>query len=148
MCAVSPNTTNQNEGEYMRYKSLYDSQLRDVIWFVIKYRDMYCIFYNSFDVIIPWQALVVILFLYSPCTTCTNVSLFSSSFLSTRIIFLLCNCLLMHFCLSFFFCFIFTFFSVLFFCFVTYVCKSPNHGGNTDIYSSWAGFNYSVMIRV
>jgi len=47
---------------------------------------------------------------------------------------LLCNCLLMYFCLLFSFCFIFTFFSLLFFCFVTYVCKSPNHGGNKDIY--------------
>ena len=46
----------------------------------------------------------------------------------------LCNCLLMYFCLLFFFCFIFTFFSLLFFWFVTYVCKSPNHGGNKDIY--------------
>jgi len=44
---------------------------------------------------------------------------------------LLCNCL--YFCLLFSFSFIFTFFSLLFFCFVTYVCKSPNHGGNTYI---------------
>ena len=29
---------------------------------------------------------------------------------------------------------VFTFFSLLSFCFVTYVCKSPNHGGNKDIY--------------
>ena len=28
----------------MRYKSVNHSQLRDIIWFVIKYRDMYCIF--------------------------------------------------------------------------------------------------------
>ena len=28
----------------MRYKSVYDCQLRDIIWFVIKYRNMYCIF--------------------------------------------------------------------------------------------------------
>jgi len=34
----------ENEGEYMRYKSVYDSQLIDIIWFVIKYRDMYRIF--------------------------------------------------------------------------------------------------------
>ena len=43
----------------MRYKSLYDSQLRDIIWFVITYRDMYCIVYNSFNVIIPWQTVTV-----------------------------------------------------------------------------------------
>ena len=47
---------------------------------------------------------------------------------------LLCNCLLMYVCLLFFFCLIFNFFSLLFFCFVTHVCKSPNHGGNKDIY--------------
>ena len=47
---------------------------------------------------------------------------------------LLCNCL--YFCLLFSFSFIFTFFSLLFFCFVTYVCKSPNHGGNKYIYIS------------
>ena len=28
----------------MRYKSVYDCQLRDIIWFVITYRYMYCIF--------------------------------------------------------------------------------------------------------
>mgnify|MGYP007133260523 CR=1 FL=1 len=28
----------------MRYKSVYDCQLRDIIWFVIKYRNIYCIF--------------------------------------------------------------------------------------------------------
>ena len=27
----------------MRYKRVYDSQLRDIMWFVITYRDMYCI---------------------------------------------------------------------------------------------------------
>jgi len=35
---------NQNEGECMRYKSVYDCQLRDIIGFVIKHRDRYCIF--------------------------------------------------------------------------------------------------------
>jgi len=28
----------------MRYKSVYDCQLRDIIGFVIKHRDRYCIF--------------------------------------------------------------------------------------------------------
>ena len=69
--------------------------------------------------------------------TCTNVSFFFLclffQFVSLIPV-LLCNCLLMYFCLLFFFCFIFTFFSLLFFCFVTYVCKSPNHGGSKDIY--------------
>ena len=35
---------NQNEGECMRYKSVYECQLRDIIGFVITHRDMYCIF--------------------------------------------------------------------------------------------------------
>ena len=47
---------------------------------------------------------------------------------------LLCNCLLRYFFIFFCCCFILTFFSLLFFCFVTYVCKSPNHWGNKDIY--------------
>ena len=48
MYAISPdnkNKTNQNEGEC--YKSVYDSQLRVIIWFVIKYRDMNCIVFTT-----------------------------------------------------------------------------------------------------
>ena len=35
----------QNEGEC--YKSVDDSQLRVIIWFVIKYRDMNCIVFTT-----------------------------------------------------------------------------------------------------
>ena len=43
MCVISPDN-NQHKEEYMRYKSVHDWQMRDRIWFVIKYRDMLCIF--------------------------------------------------------------------------------------------------------
>ena len=63
----------------MRYKSIYDSRLRDIIWFVIKYRDMYCIFIITVPM---WSFHDILLLTVTPSSLAVETDLGSLAFLS------------------------------------------------------------------